>query len=549
MLNNSSIATNGTLPVNKHVSTLSLIQFILHSIIFLGGLVSNLLLVIIITRRKKMQTMTNWLILNLAISDLVIILITLPLINITPFIPWPFGKVGCKYLVMPPMESFAGVCVLTHTAVALVRYYIVTHPMSTNLTRRRIISIIVIVWIIPLMVQSVTIMGILGEGFIVSGLHGEDKCNLQFKSPSHKIAYSTLVFSLTYVLPMVATAFAYIGIFLEVRRSMLNVSNHLSEEVFRRRENQVRKMDRAFAVMYIFFALTTLPTQLMPICHMAGLFKRFDRSTLQQLFFATLAFFYGQVLTNPLILFYMGDDYRKELAKILCYKSYKRFSESLSSTMRRTIVSSLSARLSSRRITHKRQGRSMLSSNESDLDPILLNGTFGNGYERNLLKKSHVSIANGTSYLQEPNVVHFKVEVNEKLPILDKSSALKNAESRVNSDAGKLYLPENQCSAAIVNNSFDGKELNISRIPKSPLKFQNHLELEMKSSDVTPEVSTTQKMISGNINNKGVVDSPNVMALKLDINNNNKFENGCLSKSDDVINYLDDSYCGRETIL
>ena len=232
MFNNSNIATNQTQPINKHVSTLQLIQFFLYSIIFLGGLVSNLLLVIIITRRKKMQTMTNWLILNLAISDLVIILFTLPLINVTPFIPWPFGKVGCKYLVMPPMESFAGVCVLTHTAVALVRYYIVTHPMSTNLTRRRIISIIVIVWIIPLMVQSVTIMGILGEGFIVSGLHGEDKCNLQFKSPSHKIAYSTLVFSLTYVLPMVATAFAYIGIFLEVRRSMLNVSNHSSKDVF-----------------------------------------------------------------------------------------------------------------------------------------------------------------------------------------------------------------------------------------------------------------------------------------------------------------------------
>ena len=125
---------------------------------------------------------------------------------------------------------------------------------------------------------------------------------------------------------MIATAFAYIGIFLEVRRSMLNVSNHSSKEVFRRRVSQVRKMNRAFAVMYIFFAFTTLPTQPMLICNVGGLFKNLDSSTLQQLFFATLAFFYGQVLTNPLILFYMGDDYRKELSNILCCKYYRRYS-------------------------------------------------------------------------------------------------------------------------------------------------------------------------------------------------------------------------------
>ena len=101
---NSSFA-NKTLQVTAlkqtALSSLSIILIILSSIICVMGFLGNITIATIILKRKKMQTPTNWFVFNLAICDLAIVIITIPYNLINPFIDWPFGNIGCKYLVMP----------------------------------------------------------------------------------------------------------------------------------------------------------------------------------------------------------------------------------------------------------------------------------------------------------------------------------------------------------------------------------------------------------------------------------------------------------------
>ena len=321
--NRSFASGNESLPMNffmdlPDVSVEDKVSFILFSILFLGGLLGNSGITYTIIRRKKMRTTTNWLILNLTLSCLFIILVTIPLINILRYIDWPFGAVGCKYLVMPPMECFAGVCVLTHTAIALVRYYIITHSMTHTFTPMVIVIIIITIWTIPFLIQSVSIMGILGEGIVIAGKY----CELFFKFNGARMIYHTLVFFLTYVFPMIATAFAYVRIHLEVRRSIKQVHGHVDLTMLTYRDRQSRKMDRILMIMYIFFACSTLPIQLLHFVEAVGV----NMADAHIYFMFLLALFYMQVLVNPLILSCVSDEFRQEFCRLFRCKAGSKHS-------------------------------------------------------------------------------------------------------------------------------------------------------------------------------------------------------------------------------
>jgi hypocretin (orexin) receptor 2 len=74
--------------------------FILISIgIFVTGIVGNLLVVLVVIKNSHMKTVTNMFIVNLAIGDILVILICLPPTIVTDITrTWYFGKTMCKII-------------------------------------------------------------------------------------------------------------------------------------------------------------------------------------------------------------------------------------------------------------------------------------------------------------------------------------------------------------------------------------------------------------------------------------------------------------------
>ena len=81
---------------------------------FLVGLVGNTLVIYVVLRYTKMQTVTNLYILNLAVADFTF-LIGIPFIMTTMGLGfWPFGNVMCKVITVYPtitneLEDYADV--------------------------------------------------------------------------------------------------------------------------------------------------------------------------------------------------------------------------------------------------------------------------------------------------------------------------------------------------------------------------------------------------------------------------------------------------------
>ena len=71
------------------------------------GTIGNVLVVIVVYRKRKMKTVTNHLIVNLAFADLAVLLINVPLdvANYFEHSSWVYGNVMCH--IIQPLQTMA----------------------------------------------------------------------------------------------------------------------------------------------------------------------------------------------------------------------------------------------------------------------------------------------------------------------------------------------------------------------------------------------------------------------------------------------------------
>lgn len=81
------------------------VQSAWYSFVLTLGLIGNLYIILTVWCRKDMSSTTNLFIVNLAISDLGILAISLPAAFINDYFPWPFDKLTCQIFV-PLNEVF-----------------------------------------------------------------------------------------------------------------------------------------------------------------------------------------------------------------------------------------------------------------------------------------------------------------------------------------------------------------------------------------------------------------------------------------------------------
>lgn len=80
---------------------------VLHTIVFFGGIIGNLLVCIAVYRNHSMRTVTNYFITNLAVADILVILFCLPptvLWDVTE--TWFFGERMCKIILYVQVSRY-----------------------------------------------------------------------------------------------------------------------------------------------------------------------------------------------------------------------------------------------------------------------------------------------------------------------------------------------------------------------------------------------------------------------------------------------------------
>ncbi|CAF0859469.1 unnamed protein product [Rotaria sordida] len=152
-MNTTNISNNSSFSYDEiFTHTLDIIQGSIYIPIFCAGIGNNILTILIISLNQDMRTVTNCYLLNLAISDTLPLIVSLPFeISFLPIkVPW--GHLGCRIRALLA-ETSTNASILTISAFTIERYLAVCGPfrISSLSTIQRAIKVQIFIWFIAIL--------------------------------------------------------------------------------------------------------------------------------------------------------------------------------------------------------------------------------------------------------------------------------------------------------------------------------------------------------------------------------------------------------------
>lgn len=301
---------------------LRIFKVLILCLIMLCGVIGNLLVIAIISKHKKMRrSTTNKFICNMAISDLLLSIVGLPIdlaSVITDSVHWriggEFGLALCKILPFLTDVSTA-VSIQTLMLVAFDRFYAVLFPLKKKIITNRVCSVaIVLTWVIAMVFYSPIFYTAKFKNY-----SGKTHCVMDWgphldDSATQK-QYIVSIFVLLYGIPLIFIIISYLAICIELEQqtSIKDQTSCRSVRQARRREN-ARIVKLFITVVFLFF-LSWLPL------HVYSFFKTFSLNKIKLCVKLTLqvVLVYTKNLGsagNPFVYFIFLEKYRRGLKNL-----------------------------------------------------------------------------------------------------------------------------------------------------------------------------------------------------------------------------------------
>ena len=152
-MNDSNRTTKESLPSSE---TLAIVQVTFYTAITIFGTIANLALCGTLIRKKKQpRNASEYLIFNLAFTDLMTRAVGIPLdVAVILSQRWPFGALICE-VVWPFQTVLITVSVGTLTCMAIERYRAILTPFKTMLSQNVVKIVICAVWCLSVALVAV----------------------------------------------------------------------------------------------------------------------------------------------------------------------------------------------------------------------------------------------------------------------------------------------------------------------------------------------------------------------------------------------------------
>ncbi|NXH26074.1 DRD3 protein, partial [Myiagra hebetior] len=182
-----------------------------YCILILAIVFGNVLVCLAVLRERTLQTTTNYLVVSLAVADLLVATLVMPwmvYLEVTGGV-WTFSRICCDiFVTMDVMMCTASI--LNLCAISIDRYTAVVKPVQYQYSTgqsscRRVSLMIVVVWMLAFAVSCPLLFG-----FNTTG----DPSVCSISNPSF-IIYSSLV---SFYLPFMVTLLLYVRIYLVLRQ-------------------------------------------------------------------------------------------------------------------------------------------------------------------------------------------------------------------------------------------------------------------------------------------------------------------------------------------
>uniref|UniRef100_A0A8B9NSG2 Dopamine receptor D2 n=1 Tax=Apteryx owenii TaxID=8824 RepID=A0A8B9NSG2_APTOW len=158
----------------------------------------NVLVCIAVSREKALQTTTNYLIVSLAVADLLVATLVMPWVVYLEVVgEWRFSRIHCDiFVTLDVMMCTASI--LNLCAISIDRYTAVAMPMLYNTrysSKRRVTLMIAVVWVLSFAISCP----------LLFGLNSTDENECIIANPAF-VVYSSIV---SFYVPFIVTLLVY----------------------------------------------------------------------------------------------------------------------------------------------------------------------------------------------------------------------------------------------------------------------------------------------------------------------------------------------------
>ena len=228
----------------------------LFGLITLIGVTGNTLVLYVILTKQNMRTVTNLLLLNLAIADLSFVLVCPPFTAYQMALArWPFGDLACK-LMHFLINVTAYVTVYTLVAISVLRYMTIVHNTGTRHVRtsRNTVLTILTIWLVFLLLNvPVT----LSYGLRNSGNGDDVVCDIVDAKTGKQIFGTFFLFA--YLLPLTVIGIFSICILKHIQRHRPStLAGQRNTRSIQRRQ----QASRLLILVVVLFSVLWLPVHL-----------------------------------------------------------------------------------------------------------------------------------------------------------------------------------------------------------------------------------------------------------------------------------------------
>uniref|UniRef100_A0A3B3BN23 Neuromedin-K receptor n=1 Tax=Oryzias melastigma TaxID=30732 RepID=A0A3B3BN23_ORYME len=273
-----------------------------YSLVLAVAVFGNVIVIWIILAHKRMRTVTNYFLLNLAFSDASMAAFN-TLIN---FIyaahgEWYFGEAYCKFHNFFPVTSvFASI--YSMTAIAVDRYMAIIHPLKPRLSAKATTGIIVCIWSLAIVLAFPLCY------FSTTQVRPRRTiCYVAWpRMADDSFMYHIIVAVLIYVLPLVVMGITYtiVGLTLWGGEIPGDTSDNYHGQL-----QAKRKVVKMMIIVVVTFALCWLPYHVYFI--VTGLNKRLSKwKYIQQVYLSVMWLAMSSTMYNPIIYCCLNSRFR-----------------------------------------------------------------------------------------------------------------------------------------------------------------------------------------------------------------------------------------------
>ncbi|CAG9097135.1 hypothetical protein JYU34_007501 [Plutella xylostella] len=292
---------------NMNTPAVYLVTQALYALVCVVGLLGNTLVIYVVLRYSKMQTVTNMYIVNLAIAD-ECFLIGIPFLITTMSVrSWPFGKYMCKaYMISTGINQFTSsifLCIMSAD-----RYIAVCHPIAAPRLRTPFVSRVVsaAAWTASALVMTPIFM----YTTIIQTDNGLS-CNIVWpekeinKGQNSFILYS---FALGFATPL---ALIFIFYCLVIRKLRTVGPKNKSKE----KKRSHRKVTKLVLTVIAVYVLCWLPYWAFQVALIYSPATECASRVTITVFLVAGCFSYSNSAMNPILYAFLSENFKKSFLK------------------------------------------------------------------------------------------------------------------------------------------------------------------------------------------------------------------------------------------